>query len=267
MLHNPSNTIPGILPPAASPVRLRTPRVTVAASSSPTQFMTRYALYFAPAADSLWWQAGCRWLGRDPSSGQEVEQVQIADIAPRVLHTLTADARRYGFHATLKAPFRLADGCDADQLDAALKDFCRRQQVIEIPAPRVEWLGSFLALRPGGDSSAIDRLAMQCVSEFDHLRAPLRPEELARRQQQQLSARQLRLLQHWGYPYTAEEFRFHMTLTDGLHNSDSAAAIAAAAQAYFAIDAPLLIQDLALFVETTPGAPFELIRRYPFLPD
>ena len=223
----------------------------------------RYALYFSPDPDSAWWQAGCHWLGRDPSTTRDMAQLRIADVNPKVFHHLSRDARRYGFHATLKAPFRLAEGYDLAHLDRSLQAFCRQQKSIAVAPPQVEWLGPFLALRPSADGGELHHLAMQCVRDFDHLRAPLKPEELARRQQQQLSARQLRLLQHWGYPYTEEEYRFHMTLTDALDNTDAAAAIQHAAEQHFAIAEPLQIKDIALFAEQQPGADFALIRRYP----
>lgn len=227
----------------------------------------RYALYFAPEQNSPWWQAGCHWLGRDPASATALPQPALSNVTAAEFHQLTSDARRYGFHATLKAPFRLAEGCTHTQLDAALRDFCQRQHSLTIPAPRVEWMGSFLALRPHGDVSAIHRLAMDCVSNFDHFRAPLSAADIARRQRHPLSDRQMQLLQRWGYPYTEEEFRFHMTLTDALHQSahaDQAEAICQAAQNFFTIDAPLQLNGLALFTENTPGAPFQLAQRYAF---
>jgi ribose 1,5-bisphosphokinase len=125
-------------------------------------------------------------------------------------------------------------------------------------------MGNFLALRPHGDVSAIHRLAMDCVSSFDHFRAALSAADIARRQRHPLSERQMQLLQRWGYPYTEEEFRFHMTLTDALHQPDQAEAICQAAQNFFTIDAPLQLNGLALFTENTPGAPFQLAQRYAF---
>lgn len=224
----------------------------------------RYALYFAPEQSSPWWQAGCHWLGRDPASATALPQPALSNVTAAEFHQLTSDARRYGFHATLKAPFRLAEGYTHTQLDAALRDFCRQQHSLIIPAPRIEWMGNFLALRPHGDVSAINRLAMDCVSTFDSFRAPLSAADIARRQRHPLSERQMQLLQRWGYPYTEEEFRFHMTLTDALNASDQAEAIYQAAQSFFKIDVPLQLNGLALFTESAPGTPFQLLQRYAF---
>jgi ribose 1,5-bisphosphokinase len=225
---------------------------------------TRYSLYFAPEQSSPWWQAGCRWLGRDPALVQALPQPALSNVTAAEFHTLTSDARRYGFHATLKAPFRLAEDCTLAQLDAALRAFCQQQHSLIIPAPQVEWMGNFLALRPHGDASAINRFAMACVSTFDSFRAPLSAADIARRQRHPLSDRQMQLLQRWGYPYTEEEFRFHMTLTDALHEPVQAEAICQAAQNFFTIDAPLQLNGLALFTESAPGTPFQLVQRYAF---
>ena len=229
--------------------------------------MARYALYFSPVSNPVWLQAGNLWLGRDIRDMREGQQLRVTDVAPKVLHTLTRDARRYGFHATLKAPFRLAEGYQRADLEQALQAFCASRSAITIPSPQVSRMGQFLALRPQGDESQINALAMHSVREFDHLRAPLRPEELAKRQQQQLSARQLRLLSHWGYPYTEEEFRFHLTLTDALDNTDSANAIYQAALRHFALTEPLRIDGISLCYESEAGAPFILLKQFPFAAD
>ena len=68
----------------------------------------RYAIYFAPAHGSPWWEFGARWLGRDERNDTALTQHPLAQIAPDDLLELTAQPRRYGFHATLKAPFGLS---------------------------------------------------------------------------------------------------------------------------------------------------------------
>jgi ribose 1,5-bisphosphokinase len=70
----------------------------------------RYALYFAPQPGSPWAEAGNGWLGRDAERGIDIAQAQVPRIPAVLLSQLTSGARRYGFHATLKAPFHLAPG-------------------------------------------------------------------------------------------------------------------------------------------------------------
>ena len=113
----------------------------------------------------------------------------------------------------------------------------------------------------------------RCIasSYFDMLRAPPNAAELAKRRRAGLSARQEALLQRWGYPYTEEEFQFHMTLTDSLHDVDAdvANAMREAAEQVFAAAsdaAPLLLDGLTIFREDQQGAPFSVWRRFPFGP-
>ena len=65
----------------------------------------RLGLYYCPRRDDPLFMAGAAWLGRDPESGAMVAQPDIAGI-----QEVTAEARGYGFHATLKPPMRLAPG-------------------------------------------------------------------------------------------------------------------------------------------------------------
>ena len=74
-------------------------------------------------------------------------------------------------------------------------------------------------------------LAQACVETFEPFRAPLAEEELARRRAVPLSARQEANLERWGYPYVAEDFRFHMTLTARLFGAELSAVEAALAPA------------------------------------
>ncbi|HTD04080.1 phosphonate metabolism protein/1,5-bisphosphokinase (PRPP-forming) PhnN [Undibacterium sp.] len=228
--------------------------------------MTRYALYYAPDQNSAWWTAGCRWLGRDPVTGQDLQQPAVDGIPPLVLQQLSSDARRYGFHATLKAPFRLAEGFHEEHLLHTLAAFCAVQTRITVPAPTVLPMGDFLALRTSEESRDINALAMRCVSFFDFLRAPPGDAELGKRRSNQLTQRQEQLLQRWGYPYTEEEYRFHLTLTDKLAgvDADIVYSLRKAAEAFFDLGAPLLINGIALFREDAPGAPFALVRRFDF---
>jgi phosphonate metabolism protein PhnN/1,5-bisphosphokinase (PRPP-forming) len=232
--------------------------------------MTRYALYFSPPPDSPWWPAACRWLGRDPITGAEFSQKPIPGVSHLQLAKLTSDARRYGFHATLKAPFRLKSGFTESSLHTMAEAFCASQRPIDLVDMQVRQIGDFLALRPSGPHDAIHALAARCVNFFDLLRAPLSSPELARRRQSGLTARQEVLLGRWGYPYTEEEFRFHMTLTDALPSVSFATftSVRDAAEEHFSparIAAPLTLDALTVFREDHAGAPFSVLRRFPFL--
>jgi hypothetical protein len=212
----------------------------------------RYGIYYTPPPDHPLWRAGCKWLGRDPS-------------VPATTPTARAGVHepwRYGFHATLKPPMRLADGRDEASLRTAIAALARRTPRFEMPALAVLPLGEFMALRPVDPLSPdhpLCRLAKACVTELDAWRGPPSPEELQRREALTLSAGERDALQRYGYPYVLDHWRFHMTLTDR-----HAHALQPAAATHFkaALSQPLGCDALSLFVEPAPGQPFRLVHRF-----
>lgn len=234
--------------------------------------MTRYALYFTPAPETEWWRAGCQWLGRDAQTDVRCFQPSVAGVLPTQLKQLTIDARRYGFHATLKAPFRLAPGFSEEHLLAMAEAFTATQRSLQVDMLQVQELGNFMALQPAADnntgSDELGVLAMRCVSYFDLLRAAPTATELAKRRRTELNVRQEALLQRWGYQFTEEEYRFHLTLTDALDAIDEEAvyAIRSAAETCFskALTTPMTVDALSIFREEEPGAPLTMWKRLPF---
>jgi putative phosphonate metabolism protein len=209
--------------------------------------MTRYALYFAPA-EGPFATAAARWLGRDAVTGADRLPIDPA------LWALTQSARRYGFHATLKAPFRVADGQNLEALIAAMEDFAATQAAVTLDGLQLAALDGFVALIPHGETTALDTFAARVVRDFDFFRAPLTEADIARRNPAGLSARQRGYLDRWGYPHVMDEFQFHMTLTDRL-SADQAAWVLPLAEATFApfLQKPVLIDALTLFVEGADG--------------
>lgn len=232
----------------------------------------RYALYFAPASDSPFWRFGCAWLGRDPESGDSpIRPPLVGDAAgdwdETALEAATRSPANYGFHATLKPPFRLAGGVTHEQLETAAAAFARRQRPFRCVDVGVAALGRFIAFRLLEPSFEMQALAARAVESLDAYRGPQTEEELAKRRAAGLSERQERMLQAWGYPYVMDEFRFHMTLTGAIAD-DGRRERLAAALARMADDAgargPMLVDGLALYEQPAPGAPFTLLRRLPF---
>jgi hypothetical protein len=223
----------------------------------------RFAAYWAPPAASALWQAAARWLGRDAERGATFA-------APDARHAeITADAARYGFHATLKAPIALADGAtEADMVDV-LHRVARRVT----PFTTAPWvladLGGFLALIPdpaiqAGRPRALHALADACVLALEPLRRPASAEEVARRRPERFDARERDLFDAFGYPHVLDRFQAHLTLTCRLEPPEREA-VAARLRAHLApLPAePWAFHEIALFVEPRPGAPFRLTRRIP----
>lgn len=225
----------------------------------------RYALYLAPPAASALWRFGSAVVGYDAESGVQLAPPSIAGFDEPTWHGLTEEPRRYGFHGTLKAPFRLADGIDEAGLDQRVAAFAEDHHPFELPPLVVRNIGPFIALVPAAPVPALEDLARCAVIGLDPLRAPLTPDEIARRRPERLSARQRDYLERYGYPYVCEEFRFHMTLTGPLEAQAQVHAFNALTDAYGAsgADTPLAISELALYVQSEPGSRFRLHRRVP----
>jgi putative phosphonate metabolism protein len=222
----------------------------------------RFAIYWAPPRNAPLAEIGEAWLGRSAESDAALERPVLPGFGAGELAAATAEPRRYGLHATLKPPFRLAEGGSAAALAAAFDDFARRQSRVIAPPLRLKRIGRFLALVPGARTPALDALAAAAVEAFDAFRAPLDAAELARRHAAGLSPAQAQHLARWGYPYVMEEFRFHVTVTGALETA-LAERLSPALERLFApvLTLPLEIAELALFAEPAPRAPFRLIRR------
>lgn len=179
---------------------------------------SRYALYFTPPPGPLA-ALGAAWLGWDPVAGRAVAHPAMPGV-PAPIAEITREPRRYGLHATMKPPFRLAEGQTADALEAAFARFCAHGAPVVLDGLTVAPLGRFLALVPEGDTSALDALAAATVRTFDPFRAPPTAAELARRRTAGFSPAEEALLVQWGYPYVMEAFRFHITLTGRMPRAD-----------------------------------------------
>lgn len=221
----------------------------------------RYAVYFSPAKHSAWWNFGAHWLGRDEHDNTALPQPELADIAPQELQAITAEPRRYGFHATLKAPFHLSAGHTEADLVARLGRLAQTLALVPLGQLQLATLGNFVAMVPQATPAGLQTLAARCVTELDGLRAPLSEVDLARRRSAGLDARESELLALHGYPHVLERFRFHMTLT-GPVESDSARRVCHALAEHPAAlhaQAPLALDRLCLFVEQSPGTPFQRV--------
>ncbi len=227
----------------------------------------RYALYFTPAEDAPLTRTAADWLGRDAFSGAALPQPQDPQIASDELRQLTEDPRRYGFHATLKAPFSLKDGCSEADLLAAMAEFCAHHTAFAIPSVMVGRLGPFFALVPEYLHPPLQDFAADVVETFEPFRAPLSEADIARRNPDRLNERQRQNLLTWGYHHVFEDFRFHMTLT-GPVPEERAEAMARVLESRFAPfnRRPLAIDSLTLFIEPERGAPLLVHSRQPLSP-
>lgn len=220
----------------------------------------RYALYFTPARDDRLAAAASAWLGRDAFTGEALRPPAVSSLTPAEIAYHTAAARRYGFHATLKAPFSLAESETEASLLADLEAFAGQACRVFIPRLVIGQIDGFFALVPNAPLPELDAFAAAVVRHFDRFRAPLSDAEIARRNPDALRPEEVRNLVQWGYPYVFERFRFHMTLT-GRVGAAEAHRVRTALEEVFRplLDRPIAVEGLALFVEPEPGAPFTVL--------
>lgn len=217
--------------------------------------MKRYAIYYAPPPGPLA-DFGAAWLGWDPVQAVPVPHPDIG----LPVGDLTATPRKYGLHATLKAPFQT--DAPFKVLDQAAAALARDLQPVTLDGLVLADLAGFLALRPLGDLAALQDLAARIVTGLDHLRAPLTPDEIARRNPDALPPCQREMLEKWGYPHVLAGFRFHITLTGSLPGP-VLRQVKQALRPLLAqvLPVPFQIRDICLFGERQDGR-FQLMRRY-----
>lgn len=217
----------------------------------------RYAIYYTPDAAHPLTQTAARWLGRDAFEGAELSRGSVHGLDTATVERWTDDARRYGFHATIMAPFQPVPETSHAAVIAALEGFAARTAPVLIPRAIVRRHHGFFALVPAEPHEGLTALETATRAAFDALRTPPTEADVLKRAASGLTDRQIAYLRRHGYPYVLEYYAFHMTLTGRVPDA-LAPVFEAELKARFAADdgQPLLVDRLALFVEPEPGAPF-----------
>lgn len=225
----------------------------------------RYAIYFVPRPETPLAGFGSAILGYDCETGHELPHPPLPDVSREQQREWTADPRRYGFHATLKAPFRLRDGVREDDVIAVAQAFAATHRAFQVASLAVRRLDGCIALVPAQQDTRLDQLAGDAVRAFDHLRAPMEAADRQRRLAGGLTPRQTGHLDRWGYPYVFEDFRFHMTLTGRLRDGDIHRAMAALTLSYADVAGPVAIDAVTISRQAGAGARFRTLQRIAFL--
>ena len=197
---------------------------------------------------------GRAWLGWDCHKGQYIssENAFSEPLADR--EYFTKKPRKYGLHATLKAPFRLQTTQNEPALRSAFHGFCNHQKPAASGNLTLSEQGGFISLRPQRQSAALFELGKNCLEAFDPFRAPLDQNDLNRRRNAHLSPRQNDFLHQWGYPYVLQEFQFHITLSSRLSILQREKIIPALKNLLaHELDCPFIIAHLALMGEDRNG--------------
>jgi putative phosphonate metabolism protein len=224
----------------------------------------RYAIYYASSPGDILDRFGAQLLGYDAYTGEDLS------FPDGVLQTvpdwrdLTRDPRKYGFHATLKAPLLLAPGKTEAELLAACDEFAGKPRPIPVIRPIVDSISGFIAVIPAEPVAELERFAADCVGALDRFRAPLTREDRARRNPSALTPRQREHLDRWGYPYVMEDFRFHMTLTGRLQAERREGVLSMLRDRFSAIGIKVLAIDrIALFRQQDADSRFRIVSHWP----
>ncbi|MBY5720926.1 DUF1045 domain-containing protein [Rhizobium leguminosarum] len=218
----------------------------------------RYAIYYTTFANHPLTVAAENWFGRSAFEQRGKNAAERPD-------AVIGEPRRYGFHATLKAPFRLAAGTSIEDLETDLDAFASTTRPCPIGRLRIGVLAGFFV--PAQKILGVATFASRIVETFDCFRAPFDASELCRRDIGGLDEAETEQLVRWGYPYVFESFRFHMTLTNRIaeHQRPS---LEAELRNHFGtiVDEDYAIDALTLFEQQNPEADFFVRRRFTLNP-
>lgn len=222
----------------------------------------RYAIFYTPTVEDPLSRVAASWLGTDIFGGDPMPWSPSAAMSEDERRHLIEAPSRYGFHATLKAPFTLTEGMNEAALIDAFDRLAEAAAPIYLGPLDVTRLDGFYALRPRTQSHGLNEFAFRVVKWFEPFRSLPTAEELARRRKVGLTPRQDALLIHWGYPFVGDEFRFHMTLTGQVEEGARARVGRYLEQAFGPLaEDNTLLDTIALAVEPVPDAPFTVIRQ------
>jgi transposase InsO family protein len=222
----------------------------------------RYAIYWSPRPGTPLAGFARNWLGGDPETGVAWGTRELYGLDTDLVERATVSPRRYGCHATIKAPFRLREGANAADLSAALADLCARRRPARGGRLHLHRLSHYLALTLADARAEIEWLADECVTHFDRFRAPLSEADRARRPRH-LAPLAREHLEQFGYSDIFSRFLFHITLAGPLEAAELArveAAIAPAVEPY--TREPFAIEDLCVCGGPGQGGLFKVLSRH-----
>ena len=222
----------------------------------------RYAIYYAPEPGSPLDAFGRSWFGPDAAGPPR----GIGKLTAERIAQLSEGSRRYGFHGTLKPPFGLNPATSLDALLRAARVCARTLSPLEIPPLELAIIGKFIALTPTTQSAALEKLAAACVRAFEAFRVPLTDDQMVSYKLNRLTVHQEQMLEHWGYPYVMEEFRFHISVTDRIDNLAERKEVMKALEIFATpvLGKPIMVRDIVVFGQANIDEPMVAIERIPF---
>ena len=206
-------------------------------------------MYFEPPPGSPLARFGQEWFGMDTAAGWTGK-------APT---PYVETPRKYGFHATLKAPMRLREDCTFADFNNSVQALSEKLKPVPLGILKPRRIGRFLALTVEPElHDDISKTAWSCVRELDRFRAPLTQAERDKRGM--LAPELMQNMEAWGYPYVGDAFRFHMTLTSQL--ADSRLEDALGTITGLLPSKPVMLDAISVYADPGGVRPFERVERH-----
>ncbi|WP_425090781.1 DUF1045 domain-containing protein [Tropicimonas sp. S265A] len=223
----------------------------------------RFSICITPDPDSDLARLGKHWLGWDIDQAVELPFLKVDNLKVSAL-SLTARVRRFGFHALLAPPFRLANGHSPLDLHHTAQALAAHLEALEFPGLYLSAEDDQLALRPMGDLAPLHRLQHIADQVFDEYRAPPPPDAAPQpRRRSELSAQQMQVVIGESLDPTKSERPFEFVLTEPRPRAE----VTQLRQKLLPILSPNLprpfhVQSITLCGEDQSGW-FRVIQRYP----
>lgn len=223
----------------------------------------RYAIYWVPRPDTRLAAFARRWFGSEVETGEQLALREGYGLPDGLVERATASPRRYGIHATIKAPFRLREGAQLNDFINMMGAFCAKRRAPHAGKLKLHRFSRYLVMLPENDTSELEWLAQDCVTHFDVLRAPLTDADRSRRAISNPKA--AAYFEQFGYPDIFDRFKFHITLAGPLEPAELEMVENALRPSLIALtNEPFVAPDLCICGEPGNKQAFRVLYRHTF---
>ena len=185
----------------------------------------RVAIYFLPKKNSSLENFGKNLLGRDINKKKKISLTRRQKYFINrgfmyfdELKDYCEQPAKYGFHATLKAPFRLKRNVKTKNFYDVISHIAAQHSRFKIKGLKIVYSKKFTFITSRKPNKLLINLENDLVKHLDTFRAELNKTEIKKRIPDSLTFKQNKYLKEWGYPFVLDQFKFHMTLMNQNNN-------------------------------------------------
>lgn len=185
----------------------------------------RVAIYFLPKKNSSLENFGKNLLGRDINKKRKISLTRRQKYFINRRFTYFDELKdycekpaKYGFHATLKAPFRLKRNVKTKDFYDVISHIAAQHSRFKIKGLKIVYRKKFTFITSRKEIKSLINLENDLVKHLDTFRAELNKTEIKKRNPDSLTFKQNKYLKEWGYPFVLDQFKFHMTLMNQNNN-------------------------------------------------